>query len=116
MGKRETLDDEVRIIIDARPNTLVPWYLMTSYLYYHRGESVISDALFDEICERLKLALPGLTHPHKDLIDLEALDAGTGFHLAEHDYPDMVRGAAETVLLNLKRDVPLIPREDADDD
>lgn len=102
MGKRETLDDEVRIIIDARPNTLVPWYLMTSYLYYHRGESVISDALFDEICERLKLAIPELTHPHKDLIDLEALDAGTGFHLAEDDYPQMVKFSALNVLRKLQ--------------
>lgn len=102
MGKRETLDDEVRTIIDAHPNTLVPWYLIASYLYYHRSESVISDALFDEICERLKLALPGLTHPHRDLIDTEALDAGTGFHLAEYDYPQMVKFSALSVLRKLQ--------------
>lgn len=76
------------------PNRLVPWYLMASYLYYQKDVSIISDAIFDGMCKRLLLTRPRVTHPHKHLIDIQALKAGTGYHIKEADYPGMCKGAA----------------------
>lgn len=77
---------------------LVPWFLITSFLYYCHDESVISDGLYDDICMALRDKWEEIEHPHKHLIDRGALDAGTGFYLSEDDYPNRVKFAAWTLL------------------
>lgn len=77
---------------------LVPFYLMTGYLYYQLDESVISDHDFDFICRRLLKEWNTFEHPQKHLITIEALKAGTAFHLKAEDYPLMARHAAEAWL------------------
>lgn len=80
--------------IDLNPNLLIPWYLMASYMYYTHAESIISDELYDEMCQRLLYLFPTLTHQHKRLVDVEALKAGTGYHMKASDYPPRIRCAA----------------------
>jgi hypothetical protein len=81
--------------IDGCPiDHLVSWYLMASYLYYHQSLSPITDEQFDKICRRLRDNLDTVTHQHKDLLDWGALDAGTGYHLTQEMYPNMVKHAA----------------------
>ena len=74
---------------------LVPYYLMASYLYYITHKlSPMSDEEFDSLCRRLIDEYDGIEHPHKSLVSLESLRAGTGFNLSEKDYPLMVIGGA----------------------
>jgi hypothetical protein len=84
------LDDYVKKMIDNN-NMLVPWFLITSYLYYEHNLNIISDALYDDIAKQLQLYWPFIDHIHKNLIDYDALEAGTGYYLA---YPPLVRGSA----------------------
>ncbi|MBK1871538.1 DNA ligase LigA-related protein [Aestuariivirga sp. YIM B02566] len=80
---------------DAKPLTLVSVYLMSSYLYYEHDTAVISDEAFDAICKRLiEIPLLWETHAHAHLVDVEALKAGTGYHLTK-DYPNRVKFAAK---------------------
>ncbi len=70
-----TLDSYCRERISANPNMLVPWWIMAAWVYdQHRGgEVLISDALFDEIAERLDREWETITHWHKPLLDRRLL-------------------------------------------
>jgi NAD-dependent DNA ligase len=78
---------------------LVPQYMIHSYLYYIEGTSIISDRSYDLLCIRLLSEWDDLCHPHKDLIDKESLSSGTGFYLAEEDYPVIAKMTAREMLL-----------------
>lgn len=89
--KQATKDDEcVRAI--ANPNMLVPWFLMASYLYYIEDVSILSDTLYDRLCNMLDQQWDSIEHFHKHLVPRADLSAGTGFAIT--DYPERVRGAA----------------------
>lgn len=66
-------------------------YLMSCYLYYEEGRSVLSDAEFDALCKELLERWDEITHRHKALITKEDLEAGTGYAIK---YPNIVIGAA----------------------
>jgi hypothetical protein len=74
----------------------VSWYLMSSYIYYFfpHLKPPVSDAQFDKICTRLLLDFKNIKHRHKNLLCKDALKAGTGFHLKEEDYPEIVKHSA----------------------
>jgi hypothetical protein len=74
-------------------NMLVPWYLMASYGYYIRDESLLSDHVYDALCEQMADEWPSLTHMHKHLINPEWLSAGTCF-LRDEEYPLMAKSSA----------------------
>lgn len=88
------LDSTVKYLIEEHPNLLVAYYLMASWLYYCRDVAMISDSLFDEICETLYAHWDDVEHMHKHLIDREALKAGTGYYIPKDKYPGMTRAAA----------------------
>ena len=92
------LDAKCRAALDTSLNLSVPWYLITSYLYYHRNESIISDPLFDEMCKRMLDNWSDIKHPHKRLIKKSDLEAGTGFALKERSYPNITKSAAIQLL------------------
>ena len=59
---------------------LVPYYLMSCFLYYEKNANVLSDPEFDQVCRRLDAEWDDIEHYHKDLIDREQLQAlGIGF-------------------------------------
>jgi NAD-dependent DNA ligase len=60
---------------------LVPYYLMHSYIYYHLGDSIISDYEYDDMCVQLKEKWKDIKHYHKNLVDVSALGAGTGYQI-----------------------------------
>jgi hypothetical protein len=68
---------------------------MASYLYYMRYNSIINDHEFDAIAVRLRDNWDSVTHPHKTLVSIGNLRAGSLFDFALEDYPLIVRGAAE---------------------
>lgn len=63
------------------PNLLVPHYLIHSFLYYRCDVSLISDHLYDEICQRLYKEWADIEHIHKYMVTRHMLTAGTGYHL-----------------------------------
>jgi len=71
-------------------NRLVPVYLMSSYLYYKKDESKLTDGEFDMLCKRMLENWKDIKHPHKKLIKKKDLEAGTGYDI---HYPLMVKGA-----------------------
>lgn len=73
-------------------NRLIPYYLMSSYLYYHKDQSVLSDADFDKICLRILREWKDIKHPHKRLVKRSSLEAGTGYNIKK--YPTIVKSAA----------------------
>lgn len=80
-------------------NMLVPWYLMASYGYYHRDESLLKDTTFDDLCLSLDVFWDLIGHHHKHIIDREALSAGTCL-LPLAAFPRRVI-AASCLLLNI---------------
>ena len=59
----------------------VSWYLISSYLYYQMDKCIITDEEFDGICKIILKRWEEIKHHHKDLIDKDALDTGSGFYL-----------------------------------
>lgn len=78
-------------IQNISPNRLVPYYLMSSYLYYHANAQVLTDADYDQICKRLLFEWDNISHPHKGLVTRADLEAGTGYAIK---YTNMIKGAA----------------------
>lgn len=91
------ITEVAEVALMAGPNLLVPWYLISSYAYYILDDPVITDDLYDRICKELYDALDcfEIDHPHMDLCDMEALKAGSCYHLKADDYPPMARSVAE---------------------
>ena len=72
---------------------LVPYYLMSSYLYYKKDKAVLSDGDYDLMCKRILNEWKFIKHPHKKFIKRKALEAGTGYNI--RNYPTMTMSAAE---------------------
>lgn len=60
-------------------NRLVPFYLMSSYLYYKEDRQALTDEDFDQLAKRLLDNWDSVEHMHKHLISKEDLQAGTGY-------------------------------------
>ena len=56
-------------MLNDNPNMLVPYYLMSCYLYYECDKNVLSDTQFDTLCKRLLDNWDSINHIHKHLID-----------------------------------------------
>lgn len=95
---RAPLDEYARRVIAGSPSMAVAWWLMASYVYYHADGIIITDGYFDELSREMLARWDSLNHPHKHLIDAEALRAGTGFHIPECGYPEKVVAAAALLL------------------
>lgn len=80
-------------IDDISIDRLVPIYLMSSYLYYKKDTSVLSDDQFDMLCKRMLDNWSKIKHRHKRLIKKHDLEAGTGYAIKK--YPTIVMSAAE---------------------
>ena len=72
---------------------LVPYYLMSSYLYYKKDKAVLTDGDYDLMCKRMLIEWKDIRHPHKSRIRKNALNAGTGYNYKR--YPTIIMSAAE---------------------
>ena len=75
------------------PNQLLQTYLIASYLYYQRFESIMDDHCFDAICKRMVECYDDIEHEYKRLVTRDDLIAGTGYTIK--DYPERVIIAAD---------------------
>lgn len=75
-------------------------YLIASYLYYECDYSVMEDTDYDKLCQHLLKYYDKLstTHPHGNLLDRDALAAGTGHHITPGKYPVMVKAISHTIM------------------
>lgn len=89
------LDPMCRRRVSQNGNMAIPWFLMTSYLYYRHDVSLLSDELFDEMAKGMLTHWDALEHRHKALISIEDLRAGTGYALDWDALPGIVKAAAE---------------------
>lgn len=88
------LDQKCYDLIQQNKNMLIPWFLMSCYAYYHRNVSILSDALFDQICTQLEVNWEDIQHRHKSLIIRTGSSIkATAFQLREEDYPQIVKYA-----------------------
>lgn len=76
-------------IIRKQYNLLVPFYLMAAYAYYVEDDPIVDDAFFDNIAKLLTEHWDRITHPHKEYINFDDLDAGS--YLGK--YPQLAIGA-----------------------
>mgnify|MGYP003132468977 CR=1 FL=1 len=72
-------------------NMLVPYYLMSCYLYYECDKNVLSDTQFDNLCKRLLDNWDSINHVHKHLIDKDALKCGSGYDI---QYTNLIKRSA----------------------
>ncbi len=95
-----TPDVYVRRLTGAKPNLLVPHYLLACYAYYVLDDPLLTDATFEQLVADLKRQWADITHPHKHLILWEDLEAGTGYAI---QYPPIIRGAALSLAATLRK-------------
>lgn len=81
----------------AKPNLMVPWYLMAAYTYYHLDESLMPDADFDTLAKRLLANYDKVEHRHKHLITVDELRGGT-LLLPLDKYPEITKDSAVRLL------------------
>ncbi len=75
-------------------NVSIPWFLMSSYMYYIQDKSLLHDHEYDSLCRFMLANWDSLEHRHKHLISVDDLKAGSGFTIKEEDYPQIVKNAA----------------------
>lgn len=93
------LDSTCKTVISMHPGAVVSWYLITSYAYYVHDMALISDGLYDELCQRLDTHWDAVqVHPHAHLLDREAIKAGTAYQLRAENYPTMVKAATRNLV------------------
>ena len=92
------MDQSVKSAIRKNPNMAVPWFLITSYTYYHLHSPLVHDNTYDYLCRFMLRRWRRIKHRHKGLIEKQTLSAGTGFYLNADDYPGLAVGAAERLV------------------
>ena len=98
MSLEPSHERECRATVSANPNMLVPWYLMASHAYHWLDRIIISDALYDEICQRLDSEWDAITHWHKSYVDRSDLAYCSGKYLTENRMPQRAYWALQQLL------------------
>jgi len=75
---------EQKIVLETKknPNMLVPFYLMTSYLYYKENITIVKDETYNFICRSLDNKWKTISHPHKHIIYPHLLKYNSGFAIS----------------------------------
>lgn len=79
---------------DFSIDKLCRWYCIHSYLYYQLHHSVISDLVFDAICNKLLKKYKRISKYWKKYIKRSSLRAGTGFDLKFNEFPLIISQTA----------------------
>ena len=87
------LDSIINAKIRGDISMSVPLYLMMSYAYYEEDKPIASDSTFDKVSKLMLENWKKIKHPHKKLINLDNLKAGT--YLGK--YPTIVKDTLEMV-------------------
>ena len=96
-------------MIMADVNHAVTWWFIASWAYYQRDISVISDDLYDHLCEVIDAEWDRITSVGKNKIDRSALPAKTAYYLSTDDYDQTTRFLADIVIQDLDPDTRTYP-------
>lgn len=96
--KDPNLDFMLLGLVQENWDISIPWFLCTSYLYYEKNESVVSDETFDWLCHEMLERFSSLRHRHKKYVSKEMLEAGTGHTINWDKMPSMIKGGAMDML------------------
>lgn len=80
-------DEKCRQDFKMNKNSCIAWYLMSSYGYYQKDESLLSDPVYDKMCKYILDNWENLNHKLKYLVPKESLHAGTGFNIPFYSFP-----------------------------
>jgi hypothetical protein len=97
-------DDQARRDFKENPKSAVFWYVVSSYAYYIRGCSLLSDETFDKLCKVIlerKIQHSKLSHLYTD----DDLRAGTGYAIPIKKYPNFIAYYGEMFIRNLDEKV-----------
>lgn len=95
--------EAMRLQIDKLSiDRLVSVYMLSSYCYYHRYESILPDEDYDKVCRRLLKEYDRIEHQHKAHLCKENLKAGTAFTIKT--YPTVVMLVAEEIMAGVRED------------
>lgn len=100
-------DAACRAIVARRPDAAVAWVLMAALAYYEDDDPILTDACFDRLCRELAARWHAVRHPHRHLLTLDDLRAGTAYALDRDAVPSLVRAG----LASLRRDGPEVVAE-----
>lgn len=84
--------------VKQEPRMLFNYILIASYAYYIKYESLFADEEFDNMCKYALEEYSNINSPYKHLVTLEALQAGSCYHLKYEDYPDKIVYIAEQII------------------
>tara|TARA_R100001510_G_C7511164_1_gene110750 strand:+ start:232 stop:516 length:285 start_codon:yes stop_codon:yes gene_type:complete len=87
------IDSIIKAKIKDNISMSVPLYLMMSYAYYEEDKPIASDSTFDKVSKLMLENWKKIKHPHKKLINLDNLKAGT--YLGK--YPTIVKDTVDMV-------------------
>jgi hypothetical protein len=99
----ETFDQEAREAFKNGKKNALSWFLIASYCYYCRYESILSDEVYDKMALYLLNNYDEIDHMHKHLVTKDMLQAGTAYNLRMEDYPLRVRVIGEDLMDRLNR-------------
>lgn len=91
-------DSVARKTFKKNRSSCISWILASSYCYYVRYTSILSDTVYDKMCKFVLDNYGSLEHPHKHLLTKDMLRAGTAHNLRLDDYPMIVRVTAEKMI------------------
>lgn len=84
-----TYDTQMTNDMRLTTKAVVGWLLMASWCYYIEPVpcSLLSDAQYDRACKWLAQHYDSVHHKYKYLLPLDALSAGSAYHLRMDQYP-----------------------------
>ena len=108
-GRHLMFDSHADEIIKNNINMSVPYYLMASYAYYVEDDPIFSDAFYDELAKTILAEWNNITHRHRDVIDKDALEAGSFLG----KYPSIIEGALKSLREQTKKQPKKQPKKSA---
>lgn len=94
-------DEVVRECFKINKSSCISWWLSSSYCYYCKNESLMSDEAFDKLSKWMLDNYSSLQHTNKNLITEDMLKAGSGYNLKQEDYPTRVKVTGEMLIRGL---------------
>lgn len=95
-------DEKCREDFKINKNSCIAWYLMASYAYYVKDESLLSDSVFDKMCLHILTNWDTLEHKLKSFVPKESLSAGTGYNIAFSSFPNGFVAVIENLIRGLR--------------
>ena len=92
-----SLDKQAREAYNKSSSSIIYFIVLSSYAYYLRNESFLSDEVFDKMCKLVldkKITHKLLSH----LITDDRMRAGSLFDVKAGQYPSFIASDAETLI------------------